>query len=91
MKVLVALEDIGFSRVYAVKHDKLEFVKKHDDEFSVYRNLRTNELFITRPEQVAEMDDIGLLIFVEKEKKRKTVASHKGKNSGGNTNQSSLF
>jgi len=75
-------------RVLALKNDQLEFVKKHCDEFSVYRNTRTGELFITKSERVKETDEIGLLLFVEKEKK---TSIHKKKSAIINQNQSSLF
>jgi len=89
--MIICIEDITMytRRVIALKNDTLEFVKKHDDEFSVYRNLRTGELFITRITKVKETDEVGALIFAIKEKK---TGSHKKKTAvATHTNQASLF
>ena len=92
MKKLVALEKIHglFSQItYAEKHDKLEFIKNHDDEIAMYRNLRTKELFHTRTERVGEIEIADIFLFVETEKKQ-SKSSHKKKDVG-DINQAKLF
>jgi hypothetical protein len=92
MKKLVALEKIKgmFSGiVYAEKHDELEFLKEHDDEISMYRNLRTHEPFHCKKEKVGEVEQSDIFFLVDEEVKK--LKESRRKIDTGNDNQMSLF
>ena len=92
--ILISKEEIRNSvnrKIIALKNDQVEFVKSHDEDFWVYRNLRTGELFITRKENISETDEVGVLILAEKDKK---TSINKKKNSSvasEKSNQISMF
>jgi len=92
MKKLVALEKIRglFSGiVYAEKHDEVEFLKEHDDEISMYRNLRTREPFHCRKEKVGEVEQSDIFLFVDESVKK--LKESRRKIDTGSENQMNLF
>jgi hypothetical protein len=94
MKKLVALEKIEgmFSKItYAHKGDELQFIKEHDDDISMYRNLRTHEPFHCRNEKVGEVEQSEFFLFVDEEKVKTKTNKKTSHSKESGTNQMEMF
>jgi hypothetical protein len=76
--------------VYAEQYEAIALVSEHDDEISIYKNLRTGEKFHCRKSRVLLMDEAMIISFVETdETKKKKGNSTKRKTDA--INQLSIF